>query len=258
MICAVLIDPDDSPDFSGDGAEVMGRPLAAYPLIAAKGSRYVARLYTQASSSVVARVAAQYGAASLTPPRVDDDARLADEALIAHAWRQVVDDLKAEKTAPELAVILFANSGAVSTALIDQGISALLDDLALDSAVTVSCYERWTPGRAFRETPAGRLTPYSERAPEAGAPWFPDWGAVVVRPRVLDALSAESPSLAYLGHNVLPLKQIGGGPVDRDWQVPKLEYWLKKQGVADNPRHEPQLQPKLKPKPKPRPETDER
>ena len=249
MICALLIDPDDSPDFPGNSAEVMGRPLAAYPLMAAKGSQYVRRLYAQTSSPAVARVAAQYDAANLVPPAPGGDARLSDEALIAHAWKQIVEDLKAEKDVPELLVILFANTGAVNSALINDGVQALLDDAKLDSAATVSNYERWTPRRALRETPEGRLAPYAQCLPDAGTPWFPDWGAAGVRPRVLDALKPGSPPLAYLGENILPLKQIGGGPVDRQWQVPKMEYWLKKQGVRDSPRPEPKLKPAPAPKP---------
>jgi hypothetical protein len=46
----------------------------------------------------------------------------------------------------------------------------------------------------------------------------------------------------------MPLKQVGGGPVDRQWQVPKMEYWLKKQGVRETQRPEPK--PKLAPSPK--------
>lgn len=250
MICALMVDPDDSPDFPGNSAEVMGRPLAAYPLIAAKGSSYVRRLYAQTSSPAVARVAAQYGAINLAPPPPDGGAPLTDEALIAHGWRQIVDDLKGDNDPLELVVLLFANTGAVSSALIGDGIQAMLDDDKLDSAATVSNYERWNPRRALRETPDGRLAPYAECVPEAGTPWFPDWGAVVARPRVLDALKADSPPLSYLGKNVLPLKQVGGGPVDRAWQVPKMEYWLKKQGLRDSPRPE----PKLKPLPTPKPE----
>ena len=231
MICALLVDPDDSPDFPDNSAEVMGRPLAAYPLIAAKGSSYVRRLYAQTSSPIVARVAAQYGASSLVPPESAGDARLSDEALIHHGWRQISEDLKAEHDPPELLVIVFANTGAVNSQLISTGIQAMLDDATLDSAATVSCYDRWTPRRALRETPGGRLAPYAECVTEAGTAWFPDWGAVVVRPRVLDALTSKSEPLAYLGNNILPLKQVGGGPVDRQWQVPKMEYWLKKQGV---------------------------
>jgi hypothetical protein len=201
-------------------------------------------------SPVVSRVAAQYGASSLTPPQPAGDASPSDEALIAHGWRQIADDLKGENDPPELLVILFANTGAVSAQSINDGVQAMLDDPALDSAATVSCYDRWTPRRAMRETPAGRLAPYAECVTAAGTAWFPDWGAVVARPRVLDALTPQSAPLAYLGTNILPLKQVGGGPVDRAWQVPKMEYWLKKQGVRDSPRPEPQ--PKLAPKTAPK------
>jgi len=248
MIVAIMIDPDDSPDFPGNTAEVMGRPLAAYPLLAAKGSNHVRRVYAQTSSPNLARVAAQYGAVNLTPPPNGSDTPLSEEALIAHAYPQVVADIKAEGTAPELVVILFANTGAVSSTLIDEGVTALLDDPSLDSAATVSCYDRWTPRRAFREGPEGRLTPYAACVPAAGPAWFPDWGAVVARPRLLAALTPASAPLSYLGKAVRPLKQAGGGPVDRLWQVPKMEYWLKKQGVQDNPRPEPI--PKLSPAPK--------
>jgi hypothetical protein len=216
--------------------------------MAAKGTSAIARAYVQSSSPIVARVAAQYGAAGLVPPKVEGDARLSDEALISHAWKQIAEDAASEKAELEMLVILFANTGAVSTALINAGINALLDDPKLDSAATVSRYDRWTPRRALREMPDGRLSPYADGVTDAGPAWFPDWGAVVVRPRVLAALTEKSSPLAYLGANVLPLKQFGGGPVDRAWQVPKMEYWLKKQGVRDSPHPEPKLQPKPAPK----------
>ncbi len=253
MICALLIDPDDSPDFPGNTAEVMSRPLAAYPLMAAKGSQHIGRVYAHTVSPIVARTAAQYGAVNLIPQKIADGVHWSDEALIVHAWKQIVDDLKAEQTSPELLVVLFANTGAVNSTLIDTGIQALLDDPFLDCAVTVSCYDRWTPRRALRENSSGQLEPYAACVEDAGTAWFPDWGAVVVRPRILDALKPDSAPLAYLGKKILPLKQVGGGPVDRQWQVPKMEYWLKKQGVRDHPRPEPQ--PKLQPAPKTKPKT---
>jgi hypothetical protein len=70
-----------------------------------------------------------------------------------------------------------------------------------------------------------------------------------LRPRVLENLKPDSPELSWLGDKILPLKQAGGGPVDYSWQVPKMEYWLKKQGVRDSPRPEPMQ--KLAPAPKP-------
>ena len=250
MICALLVDPNDSVDFPGNEAEVLGRPLAAYPLLAAKGAEYARRLYAQTTSQPVRRIAAQLGAIILDPPAVgEDDARPTDTALVLSGYRQIVDDLKAEKGELELLVLLFANTGAVNTTLIDQGVRELLDTPALDSAATVSPYNRWNPRRAFRESADGRLTPYAECLPETGTPWFPDWGAAILRPRILESLKPADADLSWLGEKILPLKQVGGGPVDYGWQVPKMEYWLKKQGVRDSPRPEPI--PKLAPAPKP-------
>lgn len=248
MICALLIDPNDSIDFPGNEAEVLGRPLAAYPLLAAKGSAQARRIYAQTSSDPVRRIAVQLGAIIIDPPPSAETGIPTETARVLTGYRQIVDDLKAEKGELELLVLLFANTGAVNTALIDAGVQALLDDPSLDSAATVSPYDRWNPRRAFRELD-GRLMPYAECLPEAGTPWFPDWGAAVLRPRVLDALKPEAPELSWLGDKIMPLKQAGGGPVDYGWQVPKMEYWLKKQGVRDSPRPEPQ--PKLAPAPKP-------
>jgi hypothetical protein len=256
MICALLVDPDDSIDFPGNRAEVMGRPLAAYPLLAAKGSEQARRIYAQTDSEPVRRIGAQLGAIILDPPKHGEDERPSDAALVLHGYRQIVEDLKAEKTTLELLVLLFANTGAVSAKLIDEGVQAMLDDESLDSAVSVSPYERWNPRRAFREGADGRLTPYAECLPEAGTPWFPDWGGAVLRPRVLDTMGPDSPALAWLGAKIRPLKQAGGGPVDYSWQVPKMEYWLKKQGVRDTPRPEPM--PKLQTAPKPAPKTERR
>jgi hypothetical protein len=250
MICALLVDPDDSLDFPGNGAEVLGRPLAAYPLLAAKGSEHARRLYAQTACEPVRRVAAQLGAIALdSPPARADGSKTTDATRVRIGYRQIVEDLKTEKGDLELLVLLFANTGAVSTPLIDAGVQALLEDASLDSAATASPYDRWNPRRAFREDKAGRLIPYAECLPEAGTPWFPDWGAAVLRPRVLETMNADSPDLSWLGANILPLKQAGGGPVDYHWQVPKMEYWLKKQGVRDSPRPEPM--PKLAPAPKP-------
>ena len=249
MICALLVDPGDSIDFPGNEAEVMGRPLAAYPLLAAKGSEHARRFYAQTSSQPVRRVAAQLGAIVLDPPAAGADGALpTDSALVSHGYAQVRDDLKAEKGELELLVLLFANTGAVSTRLIDEGVQALLDDPKLDSAATVSPYPRWNPRRAFREEKDGALKPYAECVPGGDVPWFPDWGAQILRPRVLESVTAASPELSWLGANIKPLKQAGGGPVDYAWQVPKMEYWLKKQGLRDTPRPEPK--PKLAPAPK--------
>jgi len=93
MICALLVDPDDSIDFPGNGAEVLGRPLAAYPLLAAKGSEHARRLYAQTRSEPVRRIAAQLGAIILDPPKTANGHRASDVALVVEGFRHIVDDL---------------------------------------------------------------------------------------------------------------------------------------------------------------------
>jgi hypothetical protein len=248
MICALLLDADDSPDFPGNGAEVLGRPLCAYPLIAARHAREIGRTFVLTDSPTVRRVALQYGAHLLTPLRREPGAPPPSEAaMLAAAYPQIVDDLTAEKTELELLVVLHANTGAVHARHIDEGISALLDDETLDSAVTMSRYDRWAPNRAYRDGEGGQVLP-AARAADMGTPWFPDWGAQVLRPRLVAAVTPVSPELSWLGAKVKALKQAGGGPVDYAWQVPKMEYWLKKQGFTETQRPEPK--PKLQPAPK--------
>ena len=248
MICALLLDADDSPDFPGNGAEVLGRPLCAYPLIAAKHAREIGRTYVLTESPTVRRVGLQYGAHILTPlARAEDAPPPSEAAMLASGYRQIVEDLRAEKAELELLVVLHANTGAVHARHIDEGVSSLLDDESLDSAATMSRYDRWAPRRAFHEAEGG-LVEHAAHGDGRGVPWFPDWGAQVLRPRLLESVRADSPELSWLGRRVKALKQAGGGPVDYAWQVPKMEYWLKKQGFSETPRPEPK--PKLQPAPK--------
>ena len=103
------------------------------------------------------RIAVQLGAIIIDPPPSPEDGpRPTDTARVLTGYRQIVDDLKAEKGELELLVLLFANTGAVNTALIDAGVRALLDDAKLDSAATVSPYDRWNPAPRL---PRGRGRP---------------------------------------------------------------------------------------------------
>jgi hypothetical protein len=254
MIIALLLDPADSPDFPENEAEVLGRPLSAYPLIAARRSRNVGRRYVHAQTQVVRRTAMQYDAVLVEPPLEHPKDQL--EALL-YSWRFIKEDLAHEGAVCELLVVLHAHTGTVTAEMIDKGVEALANDPKLDSAASVSVYDRWNPRRALRETPEGHVTPFDPTPPPEGEALYPDWGCMVLRPAQLDGDPGDCVPFPFCGKTVLPLKQRGGGPVDYAWQVPKMEYWLKKQGLTDAaPSWAPQ--PKLKPAPKPLPKTERR
>lgn len=254
MIIALMLDPADSPDFPENEAEVLGRPLSAYPLIAARRSRNVGRRYVHAQTQIVRRTAMQYDAVLVEPPLENSKDQL--EALL-YSWRFIKEDLAHEGALCELLVVLHAHTGTVTAEMIDKGVEALANDPALDSAASVSIYDRWNPRRALRETPEGRVAPFAPTSPPPGEALYPDWGCMVLRPAGLENAPDSCDPFPFCGKNVLPLKQRGGGPVDYAWQVPKMEYWLKKQGLTDAAPSW-TLQPKLQPAPKPLPKTERR
>ena len=250
MICSLMLDRDDSADFPGNKGAALGRPLASYPLMAARSSPHIRRHYVVTDSPPVKAVALQYGAVIVDYP-AGVHAPAPFEALLAHGYRSIAEEVKKESEAVELLVVLLSNAPAVTVEAIDKGIEALLARPELDSAVSVSSYNRFQPLSARRESPEGLIEPYVPFDPKAsGEVWYPDGGVQVLRPRCVEAGGGPPPA-PWTGRKVLPIKQWGGGPIDYQSQISSLEYWLKKHGAIDQtPRFE--MQPKPQPQAAPK------
>lgn len=246
MICALLIDLDDSVDFPDNSGVALDRPLAYYPVQAAAHCPRVKRLYVFTDSQPVKAAALQHGGIVLDPPQP----RAHGDAFwhLTKAYEAVKADLAREGETVELLVVLFANAPVVSREVIEKGLDELLAKPELDSALTVSPNNRWHPFYARKEAGDGLLAPYIPSSSDArGDVWFPDWGATILRPRDLENPTG-APPLPWLGKNVLALKQWGGGPIDYQWQIPSLEYWLRKHGASEAPEPQPKPQPQTKPR----------
>ena len=160
MICALLLGRSGSSGFPGKNTySVLGRPLMSYPLIAAKKSKLVDRLYVSTDSAEIKNIGTEYGAEYIArPSALCTDAALGEDAY-KHGYEVIRDRLQKEKRRIELMVLLFANAPTVSADLIDTGIRALRKDPKLDSAVTVSLYNMWSPLRARKLGKDGCLHP---------------------------------------------------------------------------------------------------
>lgn len=252
MIVSLMLDADDSPDFPGSTASALGRPLAAYPMMAARGAAFIRRHYVMTAAQPVKSVAAQNDAIIIDPP----PGLPSRETMLLHGYNQIVADLTSENTTVELLCVFSAQSPRITAELVDDGIQRLQDQPAFDSAASVSQYNRFHPFYAMREGAAGALEPFVRPNVEKAADvWFPDWGVQIVKPAALDKTnpSPERPPFWWLGARAMPLKQWGGGLVDYQWQIPAVEFWLKKHGVPDlTPSME------LQPKPQPLPQRDGR
>ena len=98
----------------------------------------------------------------------------------------------------------------------------------------------WSPLRARRIGDDGLLHPFvnlesvgdivnfSCDRDSQGDVWFADMGVSVIRPKCLDGLEDGLLPQKWMGKKIYPLKQWGGCDVDYEWQVPQVEYWIRK------------------------------
>ncbi len=242
MIAALLLGREGSIGFPGKNTyPVLGMPLMAYPLLAAMKSQLVDEVYVSTDSEKIKEIAKEYGASIIDrPAHLCTKEALGEDAFV-HGYRHIKDEMKRDI---ELMVLLFCNAATVTDKIIDEGIKALRGDASIDSAVTVSKYNMWSPLRARKVDEHGLLKPFvpfetfgdprtlnCDRDSQ-GDVWFADMGVSIVRPRCLENISEGLLPQKWMGQKIYPLKQWGGLDVDYEWQMPQVEYWLRKHGLG--------------------------
>lgn len=246
MIAALMIGRAGSSGFPGKNVyPILGRPLAAYPLMAAQASRYVDKLYVSTDSPEIMAIARQFGAELIARPADLATKAALGEHVFEHGYREIVKRLACSGENVELMVLLFANAATITGELIDRGIDALRADPSLDSAVTVSEYNMWSPLRARRRGDDGCLHPFvpfetfgdpktlnCDRDSQ-GSVYFADMSVSVVRPRCLDRLEDGLLPQKWMGQRIHPILSWGGCDIDFEWQVPMVEFWLRKHGFKE-------------------------
>ena len=244
MVVALMLGREGSEGFPGKNTHpVLGRPMMSYPLLAAKSATLVDEIYVSTDSDNIKNIAQEHGAKIIDrPPELATKEALGEDAY-AHGFQRISERLGAP---PDLAVLLFCNAPTILAKTIDEGIRILLEDPSLDSAVTVSAYNMWSPIRARKEGPDGLLLPFvpfeafgnlkavnCDRDSQ-GDVFFADMSVSIVRSRCLEDLDFGVLPQRWMGRRIYPLKQWGGCDVDYAWQVPSVEYWLREHGFTES------------------------
>lgn len=243
MIAALLLGRDGSAGFPGKNTmTVLGRPLMAYPLLAAQHAKLVDEVYVSTDSEEIKTIAKQYGATIIDRPAELATKEALGEDAYAHGFRTIRDILHKDV---ELMVLLFCNGATILAKTIDEGIEALRKNPTLDSAVTVSRYNMWSPLRARKVGKDGLLHPFvpfevfgdpktlnCDRDSQ-GDVYFADMSASIVRPRCLEDLSYGILPQRWMGRRIYPLIQTAGCDIDYGWQVPGVTYWLQEHGFSE-------------------------
>ena len=243
-VAALLIGREGSTGFPGKNTyPVLGRPLAAYPLFAARESRYVQRSYVSTDSDQLMELADEYAAEVIVRPRELCTPEALGEDAFVHGYEVIRARWAAEARGVELLVLLMANAPTVTAEMIDRGVELLRADPSLDSAVSVSRYNMWSPLRARRLDEDGCLQPFAPFEvfgdPETlncdrdsqGDVYFADMGVSVVRSRCLENLEEGLLPQKWMGQRIAPIDSWGGCDVDYEWQIPAVEYWLRSHGI---------------------------
>ena len=246
MICALLLGREQSTGFPGKNWHpLLGRPMLLYPLLAARATPDIDRVYVSTDSPTIKRHAVDCGARLIDRPAHLATKEALGEDAFAHGFTVIRDELVHEGDTLELLVLLFCNAPTISPELLSQGIEALRRDPQADSAVTVSVYNMWSPLRARRLDQRGYLQPFvpfetfgdpatlnCDRDSQ-GDVYFADMGASIVRPHCLERLHDGLPPQKWMGRKILPIRQWGGLDIDYPWQVPLAEHWLREHGFTE-------------------------
>jgi len=245
MIPALLLGRKGSVGFpKKNTTKILGRKLAEYPIIHAKNSKYVDKIYLSTDDPKLMQIAKKHEIEIIERP----DYLCTNNALGEDAFKHGYEVIKERNGNEdiEFIVLLFCNAVTFLAEHIDKGVDALKTDQNLDSAVTVSEYNWYSPVRARKIGPDGTLQPFIpfENYPKdlkidcdrntQGDVYFADVCVSVVRPRCIDDLNYGVLPQKWMGRKIYPIINWGGLDVDKVWQMPQIKYWLKHHGFSQN------------------------
>lgn len=242
MIAAIMIGRKGSSGFPGKNtSEVAGHPMAWWPLDAARRTPEIDVCYVSTDDPGIAKIGAAMGANIIERPAYLASNEALGEDAYVHAHSVIRGELAEQGEHADIYVLLMANAVTVSPRQISEGIAVLRSRPEIDSAVTVSCYNMWSPLRARKITEEGLLQPFvpfevfgdpqtlnCDRDSQ-GDVWFADMGVSVVRAANLDHLEEGLLPQKWMGRAIYPIKNEGGLDVDFPYQLPQAAYWLESQ-----------------------------
>ena len=244
MICALMIGRAGSRGFRNKNIKyILNRRVFEYPLIAAKKSTSVDKIFISTDCPIISQESKKYGAEIIERPKILANSKALGDHAFEHGYFEIKKRLKNKKI--EFIVLLFANAPTIDAKIIDKGINILRKNKKFDSAVSTSVYNMWSPLRARKLKKDGTLKPFvpfkvfgnpktlnCDRDSQ-GDVYYADMSVSVVRPECLENLSKGMLPQKWMGQRIAPIKSEAGLDIDYEWQIPIVEYWLKKKGIKN-------------------------
>ena len=215
-----------------------GKKICEYPLIAARKSKNVSKIFVSTDCPKIKTISKKYSASLIDRPK----SLCGSKALGDHVFEHAYFEIKKQYKDIKYVVLLFANAPLVTSKMIDKGINILSRNKKFDSAVSTSVYNMWSPLRARKLNKDGTLKPFVKfeyfgnpkklncDRDSQGNVYFADMSVSVVRPKCLEKLKDGLLPQKWMGKKIAPIKSWAGFDIDYEWQMPLLEYRLKQNG----------------------------
>ena len=243
MIYALMMGRSGSVGFPKKNLKkALGRHLFEYPLIASKNSKYVDKIFVTTDCPIITRVSKKYGAIHIKRPKKLTTNKALGEHVYVHGYFEIKKMVNLGVKNIEFIILLMANAPTITGKLIDKGINILRRNKKLDSAVSTSIYNMWSPLRARKVNNSNLLKPFvpfetfgnpktlnCDRDSQ-GNVYYADMSVSIVRPRCLENIKEGLLPQKWMGKKIAPIPSWGGCDVDYEWQLPMVEFWLKKSG----------------------------
>lgn len=243
MIVALMIGRAKSRGLPGKNIKkILGRRTFEYPLIASKKSKFIDKVFVSTDCPVITRGSKKYGAFHIKRPKRLVDSKALGEDVFEHAYYEIKKKFNLDSKNIEFIVLLMANAPTITGKLIDKGIKILRQNKNFDSAVSTSVFNMWSPLRARKKDKNNLLKPFipfktfgnpktlnCDRDSQ-GDVYYADMSVSIVRPKCLEKLQDGLLPQKWMGKNIAPIPSWGGCDIDYEWQIPMVEFWLKKNG----------------------------
>ena len=224
-------------------SKILGRSCCEYPLMAAKKSKLIDQLFVATDCNKIKKVTKKYNPIFIKRPKILNTNKALGDDVFKYSYLETKKILSDKKI--NFIVLLFANAPSITTSMIDRGIKFLKKNKKFDSVVSTSVYNMWSPLRARKLDKSGNLVPFVKfeyfgnpktlncDRDSQGNVYFADMSLSIVRPKCLDNLKNGLLPQKWMGKKIAPLFSWGAGDIDYKWQVPGVEYWLKKNGFKN-------------------------
>jgi len=206
-----------------------------YPILAARNSVHTGKIFLSTDCGEMKQIGRQMGLEIIDrPAELCTDSAMVEDVVV-HGYHEMLKAIGAF----DIFVLLFCNTATITPGLIDQGIEKLIANPEIDSAVSVSLYNEYSPVRA-KAIKDGYIVPYIDVDSIPGAScdrdsampcYFCDCSIWVLRSSCMNLEKGILP-FRWMGRKSVPLYQQGGLDIDHDYGIAITEHWLRKNGFS--------------------------